>query len=232
MKKVNHPKSKRFKEIENQIDKNKIYPIKEAVELVQKTSTVKFDASVEVHIRLGIDPQKGDQQVRSSVALPHGTGKTVKVGVVATDSDQQKAAKEARADIIGEKDLIDEIKKNKIEFDILVATPDAMKLLAPVAKILGPKGLMPNPKDGTVTKNIAEAVAGLKKGKISYKNDDSGNLHIIIGKVSFDSNQLVENFNTLIESVNKARPNSVKGTYIKSVSMASSMGPGLKIQFI
>lgn len=227
--KVNHLASKRFKEAKNKIDPKKLYAVVEAVELAQATSTVKFDAGVEVHIKLGINPKKSDQQIRSSVALPHGTGKTVKVAVITENSDQQKAAKAAGADLSGEADLLEEIKKGQINFDVLVATPSAMRLLSPVAKILGPKGLMPNPKDGTVTQNIAETVANLKKGKVGFKNDDSGNLHVLIGRVSFAKEKLIDNFSALMESVAKAKPSSAKGNYIKSVNLSTTMGPGIKI---
>jgi|SRR3989338_1900668 len=228
-KKINQPVSKRFKEAKSKIDPKKFYSLDEALELAKTTATVKFDSAVEVHIKLGINPKKSDQQIRSSVTLPHGTGKTIKVAVISDNSDQQKAAKAARADLVGEADLIEEIKKGKIDFDVLVATPSTMKILAPVAKILGPKGLMPNPKDGTVTQNIAEAVTNLKKGKVSFKNDDSGNLHIMIGRASFDKEKLLANFSALMESVNKAKPASTKGNYLKKISLATSMGPGIKI---
>ena len=231
MKKVDHKPSKRFKEADSLIDKKKTYAIEEAVELAKKSSTVKFDATVEAHIRLNLNTKKTDQQVRSTVILPHGSGKTVKVAVISTNGDQQKAAKAAGADLVGENDLIEEIKAGKINFDVLVATPEAMKLLAPVAKILGPKGLMPNPKDGTVSGNAAEAVGNLKKGKVGYKNDDSGNIHAIIGKASFDSVKLAENYRALMESILKAKPTGVKGTYIKNVAISTSMGPGIKVSF-
>ena len=232
MKKVNHPASKRFKEAQQKIDPRKVYSIGEAIELAKATSTVKFDATVEVHIKLGINPKKSDQQIRSSVSLPYGTGKTVKIAVIADNNEQQKAAKAAGADLVGEADLIENIKKGKIEFDILVATPAAMRLLAPVAKVLGPKGLMPNPKDGTVTQNVAEAITNLKKGKINFKNDDSANIHTLIGKVSFDKEKLVANFLALLDGVLKAKPSSAKGNYIKNVSLSTSMGPGIKVEFV
>lgn len=229
MKRVEHKPSKRFLEAKSLVDKDKAYSIVEAIELVKKTSTVKFDAGLEVHLKLGINPKKTDQQVRASASLPNGTGKSVRVAVISTNGDQIKAGKTAGAEIAGEQDLIDEIKAGKINFDALVATPEAMKLLTPIAKILGPKGLMPNPKDGTVTGNVAEAVTNLKKGKVSYKNDDSGNLHVMIGKLSFENDKLIENFQALIESVTKAKPAAAKGTFIKNVAIASSMGPGIKI---
>ncbi len=228
MKKVNHQASKRLKEAKQQIADQE-YPIKEAVELVKKTSTVKFDASVEIHAKLGIDPKKSDQQVRSSVVLPHGSGRTVKVAVITSDPESATQAKEAGADLVGEKELIEDIKKGKIDFSNLVATPEAMKLLAPVAKILGPRGLMPNPKDGTVTKNVKEAVTNLKKGQIAYKNDDSANVHAIIGKTSFETDKLIENYKAFMDTLKKAKPTSSKGTFLKSLSLSSSMGPSVKV---
>lgn len=231
MKKVEHKPSKRFLEAKSQIDKNQSYALAEAIALIKKTATVKFDSAVEVHAKLGINAKKTDQLVRSSVSLPHGTGKTIKIAVISTDGDQIKSAKNAGADIAGDQELIAEIKEGKISFDVLVATPEAMKLLAPIAKILGPRGLMPNPKDGTVSNNVAEAVTNLKKGKVSYKNDDSGNVHTIIGKVSFSDEQLAENFKAFVDSLNKAKPSAAKGTFIKNVSLSSSMGPGIRVSF-
>lgn len=229
MKKVNHPASKRYKEALALVDTKKTYSIEEAIELVKKTSALKFDASVEIHAKLGINPKKSDQLVRSSVALPSGTGKSVTIAVIATTPDAQKAAKAAGAEIVGDQELVNDIKAGKVVFDILVATPDSMKLLAPIAKILGPKGLMPNPKDGTVTLNIADAVTNLKKGKVSFKNDDSGNLHVMIGKASFETPKLIENYKALIDSIVKAKPQAMKGTYIKSITITSTMGPGIKV---
>lgn len=224
------PKSKRFIGTEKQVDKTKTYPIDEAVELVKKTSTVKFDASVELHVRLGIDPKKSDQQVRGSVILPHGTGKKQIIAVFAEEG-KIKEAKEAEADIIGNEELIAKIKQTgKIDFDVAVATPEMMKKLAPAAKILGPRGLMPSPKDGTVTSDIGKAVRELKMGKINFKNDDTGNLHLIIGKVSFEKNKLKENLELALEAINKAKPTTIKGgTYIKNIVLTSSMGPGIKL---
>jgi len=229
MKKVAHKPSKRFIEAAKKIEKNKAYPIAEAIALAKAASTVKFDAGLEVHVKLGINPKKSDQLVRASAALPHGTGKTIRVAVISTNGDQVKAAKAAGADLVGDNDLITEIKAGKIDFDILVATPEAMKLLAPIAKMLGPKGLMPNPKDGTVSPNAAEAVANLKKGKISYKNDDSGNIHVMIGKISFAEAKLIENFQSFMDSLAKAKPAAAKGTFIKNATINATMGPGIKI---
>ena len=229
MKKVDHKPSKRIQTAKKLIDNKKLYPLEEALGLVKDTSTTKFDASVEVHIRLNIDPKKSDQQVRGSVALPNGTGKNIKIAVIATSGDKQKEAKTAGADMVGEKDIIDEIKAGKIGFDVLIATPDAMKNLAPIAKILGPRGLMPNPKDGTVTPNVADIIEKLKKGQVNYKSDDSGNLHAIVGKTSFTVDQLTGNYTALIESVKKAKPQSAKGIFIKSITVSSSMGPGVEL---
>lgn len=229
MKKVNHSVSKRFQEARSKIDPKKMYTTDEAMDLAKVSSTVKFDAGVEVHINLGINPKKSDQQIRSSVSLPHGTGKTIRVAVISDNADQLKAAKEAGADLTGEADLIEEIKKGIINFDVLVTTPSTMRILASVAKILGPKGLMPNPKDGTVTPNVSEAVINLKKGKVGYKNDDSGNLHVMIGRVSFDKEKLLENFSALMSSISKSKPAGAKGNFIRSISLSTTMGPGIKV---
>jgi len=210
-------------------DKSQIYEPKHAIELTKKLSKTKFDASVEAHFRLGIDAKKGDQQVRAAVALPHGTGKTVKVAAFVTP-EKEKEVKVAGADYVGGEDLIAEIKKTeKTDFQVAVAEPAMMKNLSKIAKILGTRGLMPSPKNDTVTQNPAKAVAELKKGKVSFKNDDTGNIHVAIGKVSFDSKKLLENYQTLLEAVKKAKPASSKGTYIKNISISSSMGPGISV---
>ena len=211
------------------LDKNKSYSVEEAVEMTKKLSKAKFDASVEIHIKLGIDSKKGDQQIRSTVALPHGTGKTIKVAAFVSP-EKEKEAKTAGADYVGGEDLIAEIKKTeKTDFQIAVAEPAMMRVLAPIAKILGTRGLMPSPKNDTVTPNPAKAIEALKKGKVSFKNDDTGNVHVAIGKVSFDSKKLIENYESLAEAIKKVKPASSKGTYIKNISISSSMGPGLKI---
>lgn len=210
-------------------DKMKAYDIKEAVEIVKKTNKAKFDASLEVHIRLGIDPKKGDQQIRGAVSLPHGTGKSVKVAAFVSPA-KEKEVKDAGADYVGGDELINEIKKTeKTDFQVAVAEPDMMKNLAQIAKILGTRGLMPSPKNDTVTPNPAKAVSELKKGKISFKNDDTSNVHAVFGKISFDSAKLVENFNTLLEVIRKSKPSSSKGIFLKGVSISSSMGPGVKV---
>ncbi|MDR1522595.1 MAG: 50S ribosomal protein L1 [Endomicrobium sp.] len=218
--------SKRLDSVSKLVDKNKIYTIEEAASLVKETAKAKFDETVEVHIRLDIDPKQSDQIVRGTISLPHGIGKTRKVAVL-VKGEKQKEAQAAGADLVGSDDLIEDISKGKLNFDILVATPDIMKDLSKVAKILGPKGLMPNPKAGTVTFEIGQTVGELKKGRIEYKNDSFGIIHVPVGKVSFDKEKLVDNIKTLIEAVTKAKPSSAKGQYIKSVSISSTMGPGI-----
>lgn len=210
-------------------DKTKSYPIAPAVELAKKLSKTKFDASVEIHFRLGIDTKKGGEQVRLAVSLPHGTGRTVKVAAFVTP-DKEKETRAAGADYVGGEDLINEIKKTeKTDFEVAVAEPALMKNLAVIAKILGTRGLMPSPKNETITTDPAKTVLELKQGKVSLKNDDTGNLHIAIGKISFATEKLVENFETLLEAVKKAKPATSKGIYLKNVSLSSTMGPGLKI---
>lgn len=210
-------------------DKFRSYAVKDAIELVKKMSKTKFDASVEAHFKLGIDPRKGDQQVRSAVSLPHGTGKTVKIAAFVS-ADKEKEVKAAGADIVGGEDLINEIKATgKTDFQVAVAEPAMMRQLAVIAKILGTRGLMPSPKNETVTPNPAKAVMELKKGKISFKNDETGNIHVLIGKVSFDSEKLAENLLTVVDILKKIKPSSSKGMYMKNITICSSMGPGVKV---
>jgi large subunit ribosomal protein L1 len=221
-------RGKNYKKAFEKIEKDKKYAIEEAIKLVKDNKIAKFDESVEVHVKLAIDPKKGEQQVRGAVVLPHGTGKTKKVAVIT--STKTKEAKEAGADMVGGEEMIEKIKNNKIsQFDVLVATPEMMPKLAQVAKILGPRGLMPSPKTETVTDKIKETVEMLKKGKVSFKNDDGSNVHQIVGKVSFDEKKLFENINSFMDALGKAKPAAVKGKYIVSASICSTMGPGMKI---
>lgn len=220
--------SKRLDESAKLVDKSKAYPLAEATELVKQTAKAKFDETIELHIKLGIDPKQSDQIVRGTVSLPHGIGKTRKVAVIAK-GEKQKEGQDAGADLVGSDDLIEEISKGKLDFDVLVATPDVMKDLSKVAKILGPKGLMPNPKAGTVTFDIGRTVTELKKGRVEYKNDSFGIIHCPVGKASFDKEKLAENIKALFEAVSKAKPSSSKGQYIKSVAISSTMGPGIYV---
>ncbi|MBI5254290.1 50S ribosomal protein L1 [Candidatus Falkowbacteria bacterium] len=223
-------RSKRYTEQSIKIDKNKLYSAEEAIKLVKETSNIKFDASIEVHVRLRIDPKKGDQQIRGTVVLPHGSGKSKKIVVFAT-GEKAKEAQEAGADIVGDEELIEQIKKTgKCDFEIAVATPDMMKPLTVIARILGTKGLMPIPKNETITVDIKKTVTELKKGKIAFRNDDTANLHVIIGKVSFDDTKLLENFNVFKESLEKCKPESLKGKLIHNAVMNATMGPGIKLQ--
>jgi len=220
-------KSKRIKELRKKIDQDKVYSIEEGVKLIKETSNVKFDASIEIHVNLGIDTKKGDQIVRSMVVLPYGNGKEKRIVAFTEKKDE---AKQAGASLAGSDDLIAKIKKTKkCDFDVAVATPDMMPKIAQIAKILGQKGLMPNPKSGTISPDIVKIIEELKKGKETFKNDDSGNVHLCIGKVSFDDKKLIENIQEFMEAVKKAKPSSLKSTYIKGISLASSMGPGVKV---
>jgi len=219
--------SKRMKAIREKVDSKKTYHLEEAVKTLKETSQLKFDASVEVHVALGIDPKKGDQIVRSVVSLPHGNGKSKRVAAFTTHT---KEAESAGADLFGEEELIAEIKKTgKCDFDIAVATPEVMPKLAQIAKILGQKGLMPNPKSGTISTDVKKMIEEIKKGKEFFKNDDSANVHLAIGKISFDENKLIENINAFMDAVKKAKPSGFKGSYIKSIAISSTMGPGLKV---
>jgi large subunit ribosomal protein L1 len=210
-------------------DKSKAYPIREALEIVKKINKTKFDASVEVHFRLGLNTKKSDQQVRGAVSLPHGTGKTVKIAAFVAP-ENEKAVREAGADFVGGEELIAEIKKTeKTDFQVAIAEVSMMKYLAQIAKILGTRGLMPSPKNETVTTNPVKAVEELKKGKISFKNDDTGNVHAIIGKISFADDKLTENFQSLLDTIRKAKPTASKGTFIKNISISSSMSAGVKV---
>lgn len=221
---------KRFNELRSSFDPNKVYGIDEALALVKKTSNTKFDSTVEVHVRLGIDPKKGDQQVRATVTLPHGTGKTKRVAAFVGTPEHEKEAKAAGADLIGGEELVAEIAKSgKCDFDVAVATPDMMPKLAKVAKVLGPRGLMPSPKNDTVTKDVGQAVKDMKGGKVAFKNDDTANVHQAIGKASFTEDQLAANYEAFMDALKRSKPNTSKGTYLKGVTIASTMGPGIKV---
>lgn len=220
---------KRMKELAAKVDQSKVYSWDDAIKLAKETSGVKFDASIEVHAHLGIDPKKGEQQVRASATLPHGTGKTKKVAAFVS-AEKEKEAKEAGADFVyGEEDIKRIKDTGKIEFDVAVTTPDMMSKLAAVAKVLGPKGLMPNPKTETVSPNIKKMVEELKKGKITFKNDDTSNIHQSIGKVSFSETQLKENLAAFLEVLKRAKPATAKGTYIQTLVLCSTMGPAIRI---
>ncbi len=224
-------KGKRMTALKALVNKTKTYSVEEAIALVKQTSTVKFTASVEVHAKLGIDPSKSDQQIRSTVSLPHGTGKAKKIAAF-VGPNNEKAAQEAGADFIYGEEDIKKIKDGllKVEFDIAVATPEMMPKMAVAAKVLGPKGLMPNPKTDTVNPDVKKMVSELKKGKAAFKNDDGANIHQIIGNVGFTDDQLKENFNALLDAIKRVKPNSSKGTYIKSLYLTSAMGPSVKVQ--
>jgi large subunit ribosomal protein L1 len=211
------------------IDRSTLYTPSEAMELAIKTSKAKFNETIEVHVKLGVDPRHADQQVRGAVVLPNGTGKTVRVLVFAK-GDKAKEAQAAGADFVGAEELVDKIQKeNWFEFDVVVATPDMMGVVGRLGRVLGPKGLMPNPKSGTVTFDVTRALADIKAGKVEYRVDKTAIVHVGIGKKSFGTEKLMENFHTLMEAVVKAKPSAAKGQYIKSVTVASTMGPGVKI---
>ena len=222
-------RGKIYQESAKLIEKTKLYDTTEALDLVVKTSKAKFDETVEAHIKLGVDSRHADQQVRGAVVLPHGTGKTVRVLVFAK-GDNVKIAEEAGADYVGGEELVAKIQgQNWFEFDVVVATPDMMGVVGRIGRVLGPKGLMPNPKAGTVTPDVAKAIADIKAGKIEYRLDKSNIIHCPIGKASFGAEKLTENFDTLMAAVIKAKPAAAKGQYLRSVSVASTMGPGVKI---
>lgn len=219
---------KKYAEGAKLIDRANLYTSTEALDLVAKTATAKFDETVEVHVRLGVDSRHADQQVRGAVVLPNGTGKDVKVAVFAK-GDLAKAAQDAGADIVGDMDLMQKIQGGWMEFDVCIASPDMMGVVGRLGKVLGPRGLMPSPKAGTVTMDVAKAVQEAKAGKIEYRLDKSNIIHCPIGKVSFGTEKLLENFNALLDAVIKAKPEAAKGQYIKSCAVASTMGPGIRI---
>lgn len=221
-------RSKNYRNSSKKIDTNKLYNLKEALALAVQTSTVKFDASLEIHIKLNADPKLADQNIRGSLMLPHGTGKKVRVAVFAP-SEESATLKKAGADIAGEDEIINLLGKGKIEFDVLIAHPKLMSQLAKYAKLLGPKGLMPNPKSGTVASNLEKAVKEAKGGRIEYRIDKQGIIHTAIGKVSFQPDQLLENAKALIDTLYSTKPATIKGAFISSISIASTMGPGIKV---
>lgn len=220
--------TKKRKQIAEQFDLENPFPLEEAMDIVKKVNTTKFDASVDLHIRLGVDPKKADQALRGTVSLPHGTGKTKKVLVFCTP-DKEDEAKEAGADYVGMEEYITKIQGGWTDIDVIVAMPQVMSQLGKVARILGPRGLMPNPKTGTVTPNVGAAVAEVKKGKISFRVDKFGIIHSSVGRVSFSKEQLAENANELLSTLIKMKPSTVKGTYMKSITAASTMSPGVKV---
>ena len=222
-------RSKRYQAAAGKIKLDQAYPIAEAIKLIKDTATTKFDGTVEAHFRLGIDTKKTDQQVRATVSLPHGTGKTKTIAAF-VGSDKEKDAKAAGADIIGGEDLIQKIKSSgKIDFDIALATPDMMPKLAQIAKVLGPAGLMPSPKNETITTNLKKTITELKGGKVNFKTDNTGNIHQSIGKTSFSAEQLTANYKSLLEAITKAKPSGSKGVYLRNISLSSTMGPGVRV---
>lgn len=210
------------------VDRAKHYELPEALDLIKETSTTKFDSSVELHVNLGVDPRQADQMVRSTVVLPAGTGKTLRIAVIA-GADKHAEAKKAGADLVGDTDLLAKIEKGKLDFDVLIATPDMMGQLGKAAKILGPRGLMPNPKSGTVTPNVAQAIEQAKAGKVEFRIDKQAIVHMLVGKVSFTTENLLSNLTTAIDAIMKAKPAAAKGTYVQGMALSSSMGPGIKI---
>ncbi|MEU9602994.1 50S ribosomal protein L1 [Streptomyces sp. NPDC048057] len=221
-------RSKNLRAADAKIDRERLYAPLEAVRLAKDTASAKFDGTVEVALRLGVDPRKADQMVRGTVNLPHGTGKTARVLVFAT-GDRAEAARAAGADIVGADELIDEVTKGRLDFDAVVATPDLMGKVGRLGRVLGPRGLMPNPKTGTVTPDVAKAVTDIKGGKIEFRVDKHANLHFIIGKVSFDETKLVENYAAALEEILRLKPSAAKGRYIKKATLATTMGPGIPL---
>lgn len=221
--------SKKYVEASSKVDKNALYSIEEAIKLVKETSITKFDGTVEVAIKLNVDPKKADQQLRGSLVLPNGTGKTKRILVIAKGAAAE-AAKNAGADFVGDTDMIEKIQKeNWFDYDVIIATPEMMPELGKIGKVLGPKGLMPNPKTGTVTPNPVKTIEDIQKGMVEFRTDSYGNIHTIIGKVSFDDNKLAENLTYAINAISKLKPATVKGKFITNISIASTMGPGIRL---
>ena len=222
-------KGKKYQAVVKLIDSNKLYTIEEACELVKQTSTVKFDATIGVSFRLNVDPRQADQQIRGTLILPHGNGKTKKVLAITNKVEEAKAA---GAEFVGGKEMLEKIQKeNWFDFDIIVATPDMMGELGKMGRLLGPKGLMPNPKTGTVAVDIAKAITEIKAGKVEYRVDKEGNIHVAIARVSFDTNKIIDNLTAICETIVKVKPSAVKGTYIKNAVIHTTMGPAIKITF-
>lgn len=223
--------SKRYRAAAEKVDFEKAYPVAEAVALAKELASAKFDETVELCFNLNVDPRHADQQIRGAMVLPNGTGKTQKVAVVA-EGDKAREAEETGADFVGSDEMIQKIQGGWMDFDVLIATPNMMGKLGRLGRILGPKGLMPNPKTGTVTMDVANAVNEVKKGKVTYRVDKDGNINVLIGKVSFDDGKLVENFNAIFNTILKARPTKVKGTYMKNLVLSTTMGPGIKVEIV
>jgi len=222
------PHGKRFKEAQTKVDRDRLYSPREAVKLIKEFPSAKFDESVELSIRLGVDPRKADQMVRGAISLPKGTGKTMRVAVFAKGA-KAKQAEEAGADVVGDDDLAERISGGWLEFDAIVASPDMMPAVGKLGRVLGPRGLMPNPKSGTVTDDVARAVGDIKGGRIEYRTDKHGNLHMICGKKSFDEADIIENYAAIIDEVIRAKPAAAKGRYLKSIAISTTMGPGVRI---
>jgi len=223
-------RGKKYQEVAKKVDKTKAYELADAIKLATETNPANFDATVEIHARLGVDPRQADQNIRATVALPHGTGKTVRVAVFAPESEQV-AAKKAGADIVGDETILDQLKKEVMDFDVLITTPQYMPKLGKFARTLGPRGLMPNPKSGTVSTNIAQAVKDAKTGKVEYRVDKQAIVHLGIGKVSFGTDKLIANAQTFLDSLVAQKPASLKGSYVKSISISTTMGPGIKLNY-
>lgn len=222
-------RGKKYQELAKKVESDKVYSLTDALALAVETNPAKFDASVEVHVRLGVDPRQADQNIRATVSLPHGTGKNVRVAVFAPESEHA-AAKKAGADIIGDEDFLKQLDKEELNFDILVATPQYMPKLGKYARLLGPRGLMPNPKSGTVAADVAKAVTEAKAGKVEYRVDKQAIVHLAIGKVSFGVDKLVDNAKSFFTSLSQQKPSSIKGVYVKSINVSTSMGPGIKVE--
>jgi large subunit ribosomal protein L1 len=221
-------RSKRYKESEKQLDRTKVYQLRDAISALKKMALPKFDGSVDLHFHLNVDTKKSDQMVRGTVALPHGTGKKIRVAVFCK-GEHERQAKDAGADLVGGQELIDKVSGGFLDFDCCIATPEMMKDLSKLGKVLGPRGLMPSPKTGTVTNDIAKAIEDVKKGKVEFRVDKQGGVHLLVGKLSFDENKLYDNASRVIDALTEARPASVKGKFVKSLSISASMNPGLRL---